>query len=276
MRRSSLRADCLPCPGQRPGPSPGTNSPQDCLCPGSVRGLVAQPRNSLRACGAALEQTRQVSPRSALRARPRALCSSAPHRRAPAHPSPPLPTQRWRVDEGRAPRWWLSGRRCSAGAISAAARSAGLGSARAARFVNILAASVRTQRPQGAERVTRLDPKPSTTAESARSDDRRSMSPCRAPPAATPGCSSASDVRTKATGHKATMSPQETCGVAVMTLRTECRHPCRQSRWPTWRPAWGPGRCGPEARCAGPGRRPCRRRRHRRLRGCPASSSRWR
>ena len=24
-------------PGQRPGPSPGTNSPQDCLCPGSVR-----------------------------------------------------------------------------------------------------------------------------------------------------------------------------------------------------------------------------------------------
>ena len=26
----------LRCPGQRPGPSPGTNSPQDCLCPGSV------------------------------------------------------------------------------------------------------------------------------------------------------------------------------------------------------------------------------------------------
>ena len=26
----------LRCSGQRPGPSPGTNSPQDCLCPGSV------------------------------------------------------------------------------------------------------------------------------------------------------------------------------------------------------------------------------------------------
>ena len=55
MTKRAARAGPEPCapralqaaPGQRPGPSPGTNSPLDCLCPGSAsqaRPAAAQPR----------------------------------------------------------------------------------------------------------------------------------------------------------------------------------------------------------------------------------------
>ena len=36
-------------PGQRPGPSPGTNSPLDCLCPGSAYRIAFGPRAGQRA-----------------------------------------------------------------------------------------------------------------------------------------------------------------------------------------------------------------------------------
>jgi len=63
---ASLR---LPCGARSPGP---------------VAELAARP------AGATLKQLRRVSWRSALRARPGALRSSAPQRRAPACPCPPL------------------------------------------------------------------------------------------------------------------------------------------------------------------------------------------
>ena len=61
----------LPCgPGQRPGPSPGTNSPQDCLCPGSVRQAHGPAHNSLRSLRSLRsDRMRQKCLRSALRAR---------------------------------------------------------------------------------------------------------------------------------------------------------------------------------------------------------------
>jgi len=51
-------------------------------------------------------------------------------------------------------------------------RSAGLRAARAARFADRLAASVRTERPQGAQWVMRRARKPSTGALSSRSEYR--------------------------------------------------------------------------------------------------------
>ncbi len=70
VRRPSLALP-LPCgPGQRPGPSPGTNSPQDCLCPGSVhrsRGPAAE--LAAFASLSPLRHLRRVSSRFALRAR---------------------------------------------------------------------------------------------------------------------------------------------------------------------------------------------------------------
>ena len=82
---------------------------------------------------ASFRQPRRVRQRGALRARPRALCCSAPPRRAPACPDPPLREAVVLVvaSRERGPR----ARRCPPGAICGAARSTGLQSARAARFV---------------------------------------------------------------------------------------------------------------------------------------------
>ncbi len=71
---------------------------------GPVAKLAARP------AAASLKQSRRVRCGCALRARPQALCSSAPQRRAPAGPHPPL-QQRWGRSEHH--RWWLSG--CAAG-----------------------------------------------------------------------------------------------------------------------------------------------------------------
>jgi hypothetical protein len=79
----------------------------------------------------------------------------------------------------------LSGRRCPLGAHCGAARSAVLGSARAARFVNILGAACLNAASKASEVSSAPESKASIAAESQRSGDRHAVSPQRAPPAAT-------------------------------------------------------------------------------------------
>jgi hypothetical protein len=67
------------------------------------------------------------------------------------------------------------------GAISVAARSAALGSAREARFQNRLRPACLSVTNEVSEASSGRDPRASTAAESARSADRHSMSPLRAP-----------------------------------------------------------------------------------------------
>ncbi len=83
---------------------------------------------------AAFKHPRRVSLRIALRARPRAFRFSAPSRRCVACPGAPLRSGAcFPRPESPTPQ---RGRRCPLGAISGAARSGGLGSACAARFVS--------------------------------------------------------------------------------------------------------------------------------------------
>ena len=67
-------------PGQRPGPSPGTNSPQDCLCPGSVHRPAGARQNSLRS----LRELRSNSCRESVH---EARCARRPQPCAPRHPT---------------------------------------------------------------------------------------------------------------------------------------------------------------------------------------------
>jgi hypothetical protein len=104
LRRSPLRADCP-----------------------AVRGLVATSRNSLRSLRSLRSNSRDEHDDDARwRARPPALCSSAPHRRPAPSPPPPLQMQLWRApNASHRGGWWPMASPC------AATRSAGLGAARA-------------------------------------------------------------------------------------------------------------------------------------------------
>ena len=82
LGRSTLRADCTASQGQRPRPSPGTNSPQDCLCPGSVRQAGVARQNSLRALWALRSNNRREFDHEARCARrPRPCASRSPRDR---------------------------------------------------------------------------------------------------------------------------------------------------------------------------------------------------
>jgi hypothetical protein len=95
-------------------------------------------RNSLRSLAfAALEQSRRARQRSALRARPRALRSSAPHMSLPTHTHPRL-CRCHRATHHQTPRASMRGGRYPVGAICGAARSAALRSARAQRALQLL------------------------------------------------------------------------------------------------------------------------------------------
>lgn len=90
---------------QRAGRAVGVASMgRPALCAGSpaVLGLMNPSRNSLRSLRSLRSNSRDESEHVARCARgSRALCSSAPHRRAPAGPTAPLQPTRWRNG-----RWW--------------------------------------------------------------------------------------------------------------------------------------------------------------------------
>jgi hypothetical protein len=138
---------CRPHRALRPGRSPGTNSPPDCLCPGSPSRLrrCAPPPTRPRLC-----RTRGCAP---------------PERH----------------------RWCLSGGRCLAGALYGAARSGRLvarARTRAHQHLThgrLFERSERSERSEFCRGATSL----STAAESERSADRPILRPCQAPPAAT-------------------------------------------------------------------------------------------
>jgi hypothetical protein len=79
----------------------------------------------------------------------------------------------------------LSGRRYPLWAHCGAASSGLLGSARAARFVNILGAACLNAASKASEVSSAPEPKRSNAAESQRSGDRHAVSPQRVPPDAT-------------------------------------------------------------------------------------------
>ena len=74
--------------GQRPWPSPGTNSPQDCLCPGSVHQPGVASRNSLRELRSLRSNKRAESVYEARCARQPQACASRRHPNRPQRIAP--------------------------------------------------------------------------------------------------------------------------------------------------------------------------------------------
>ena len=91
--RSPRRVDSAACPGQRPGPSPGTNSPQDCLSPDSVLGPGSRRKTRFVRCALCAQTvaTSQLTKRAA-RADPRPALLAAPEGAPAGHRRPRVPS----------------------------------------------------------------------------------------------------------------------------------------------------------------------------------------
>jgi hypothetical protein len=148
-------------------------------CPAMLPAL-ALAHNSLRAARCArTDAPSQLLMRAARAARAAALLgASQAHRVLPCAVFGAAPCGGGRTR----PR--TRARRCPAGAICAATRSAAPGSARASALRGLTRRYCLNVAPAGREVSYRRDPGASTAVQSTRSGDRCSMSPCRVPPGA--------------------------------------------------------------------------------------------
>ena len=93
LRRATVAVSAslrLPCgQGQRPWPSPGTNSPQDCSCPGSVHRARGPSHNSLRSLRSLRSDKCAESVNEARCARGHEPCASRRLSGAPRRPARP-------------------------------------------------------------------------------------------------------------------------------------------------------------------------------------------
>jgi hypothetical protein len=198
LRRSPLRSDCP-----------------------AVLGLVARRQTHFAHCVRYVQTSGDKSVHEARCARgPRALRSSAPQRRPPTCPSAPLRKRICSSTKGR--QRCLSGRRCPAGAISGAARSGGSGSARAARFVNMLAGVCLNAANEVSE--VSLTARPWTEHHSGVGAKRR---PPQHEPTAGTACRDAQTPRKSGHSRTAAMGRKRTFQTPVRFMR----HRLRDARW---------------------------------------------